>query len=137
LKKKQMKRYLFILMMTLSSWATFGQTTTTTKSERTGFSIHETETSYQVKADFSAERSKRFFDVLKTYLGAPAHINDKTTFWEGANYTAMFTTQSFKASLDKEKASAKQLTSFKKLTKELQAALGQAKTPTPPTSPSN
>lgn len=132
LEKKQMKRYLFILMMTLGSWAAYGQTTTTTKSEKTGFYVHETDTEYLLKANFSSERSKRFLEVLKAHLGNPAQTNDKTTFWEGTNYSASFTKQSFKASFDKEKASPKQLTSFKKLTAELQAALEQAKTPTPP-----
>ncbi len=131
-----MKRYLFILIMTLGSWAAYGQTTSTTKSEKTGFYVHETDTEYLLKANFSTERSKRFLEVLKAHLGNPAQVNEKTTFWEGANYSAMFTNQSFKASLDKEKASSKQLASFKKLTEELQAALGQAKTPTPPTPPS-
>ena len=135
LEKKQMKRYLFILMMTLGSWAAYGQTTSTTKSEKTGFYVHETDTEYLLKANFSTERSKHFLEVLKAHLGNPAQVNEKTTFWEGANYSAMFTKQSFKASLDKEKASSKQLASFKKLTEELQAALGQAKTPTPPTPP--
>lgn len=131
-----MKRYLFILMMTLGSWAAYGQTTSTTKSEKTGFYVHETDTEYLLNANFSTERSKRFLEVLKAHLGNPAQVNEKTTFWEGANYSAMLTRQSFKASLDKENASSKQLASFKKLTEELQAALGRAKTPTPPTPPS-
>jgi hypothetical protein len=127
-----MKKYLLILMMTMSSWATFGQTTTTSKSEKSKFYVKETDETYELKANFSTERSKKFFDILKNYLGLPTDDDGKFKVWKATNYSAAFTQKSFNASLDKANASTKQLTSFKKLTEELQAALGQAKTPTPP-----
>ena len=131
-----MKKYILVLAASLVSLLAFGQNTYT-KSEKTSFSVHDTDTEFAIKSSFPSNCAERFQKVLTNVLGTETKSVDKENYWLGENYTASFSGNRFKAWLDKKKANANQIKLFKKLAEDLQAVIGQPTPPAPPKQPEN
>jgi hypothetical protein len=131
-----MKKYILVLAATLINLIAFGQNTYT-KSEKTSFSVHDTDTEFAIKSSFPTNRSERFQKVLMNALGEETKSTGKESYWVEENFTASFSRNGFKAWLDKKKANANQIKLFKKLAEDLQAVLEQPTPPTPPKQPEN
>ncbi len=102
------------------------------KSEKISFSTHETDTEHRLKASFPAERAERVYAAFTAALGVAKQSSATESTWTGGTYTATVTPTGFKANLDKENASAKEIAKFKQLAAGLHKALGQPQPPQPP-----
>lgn len=107
---------------------------TTSKSEKISYATHETNTAHSLKASYSHERSEKVQAAFVAALGKAKQTSTKESTWAGDNYTASLSANGFKANLDKEKASAKEIAMFKQLSSSLYKALDQ---PEPPQAPAH
>ncbi|RZJ48356.1 MAG: hypothetical protein EOO19_07445 [Chryseobacterium sp.] len=126
-----MKKYLLTSLITISGLITLAQNSKS-KSERISFSTHETNTSHNLNASFPIERAERVYAAFVAALGTAKQSSANGSSWAEDNYTASVTPTGFRADLDKEKASAKEIAMFKQLTASLHQALGQPKPPKTP-----
>lgn len=129
-----MKKYILVLAVIFIYLSTFGQNSYI-KSEKTSFSVHDTDNELAIKSSFPSDRTEGFHKVLKSTLGQETKLTGKESYWLDENYTISFSKNGFKAFLDKKKANTSQIRLFKKLAKDLQAVLGQPTPPTPPKQP--
>lgn len=121
-----MKKHLFTLLAVLLGIAAFGQTTH--RSEKTSFTVRESDAEYTVRSSFPADRAEKFRAAITHVLGKTVDENR----WSAPAYIAHLSADHFEASLDKGKASGSQLSQFKKLADQLRAALDQPETPKQP-----
>jgi len=126
-----MKKYIFILFALTYGLVSSAQRTTT-KSEKISYATHETDTEQSLKGSFPIERSEKVETAFLSALGKADQSSAKGSTWTGSYYTAHMTATSFKANLDKEKASAKEIGMFKRLTAALYKALDQPQPPQVP-----